>query len=193
MDGRTSADGMNEVGINITRALSSRGAPPDVRGRLAATAWLLDHAAEAYPIVLGMAMAPDADAAVIELLGRFRRPESTDLLVAALDASAAVTRAAAAALGTSPDPDAAAALVAAVRGGSRQQRVAALDGLGASGQEVHCDLVRACLSDDDTEIRWMATHAAARLRCVSMAELRAIAADDVDHDVRALAAELSDP
>jgi HEAT repeat protein len=180
----------DEVGATLARALSGRGSPTDVRERTAATGWLLQHEAEAYPRVLEMAAA-EPNAGLIELLGRFRRSESTRVLLDAFQRGGAVRRAAAVGLGVSPDARATEALRTAVESGAHDDRVAALGGLEASGDRRHCGSIVVCLEDEDAEVRWMAIHAAAGLGCIGHAELQMLAKADADPDVRALAASLA--
>jgi hypothetical protein len=166
------------------------GSPADLRERDRALAWLLERPDRSFPLVLQRAAAAPQDRVLIDLLGRFRRAEATALLRQAF--AAAHTRAqAAAGLGLSPDPAARAALRHALGSTDSAEVVAALAGLGASGDPAACADIVPRLEAVDAEVRWMAVEAGSRLGCLDGAVLQAIARDDPDAAVRALAAEKS--
>jgi len=161
------------------------GHPADVRERDRAVAWLLEHPERAYPTVLARATTSPGDASLIELLGRFRKVESTSVLMQAFQRPEPVRRYAAAALGLSPDPEARKALIEALAEPSTQ--VAAIAGLEASGDATLGPRIRELLRSPTAEVRWVAVHACKSLGCISEQELSELARGDADPSVRELA------
>jgi hypothetical protein len=89
----------------------------------------------------------------------------------------------------SPDPAARLALRRALDSPDPGEVVAALSGLGASGDTAVCLDITARLGAEDAEVRWMAVEIGTRLACLDRATLEAISGSDPDVTVRALAAE----
>jgi len=162
------------------------GSPPDVRQRDRALAWLLEHTDRALPVALAQVADAPLDLVLVDLLGRFRRLETTAPLLRAF-ADARTRTYAAAGLGLSPDPEARAALRGALDAPDSSTVVAALSGLAASGDAAACADITPKLTATHAEVRWMAVEAAARLGCLSRDFLEDIARTDPDADVRALA------
>jgi hypothetical protein len=164
------------------------GSPPDLRGRDRAMTWLLEQAERSFPLVLARAEAAPHDSVLIDLLGRYRRAESTPLLLQAF-ADERTRPYAAAGLGQSPDPAAHEALRRKLDSAVPAEVVAALSGLAASGDPARCADITPRLQAANAEVRWMALDAASRLACLDRAALENIARSDSDATVRALAAE----
>ena len=164
------------------------GSPPDPRQRDRALAWLLEHADRSLPVALARAEEAPQDAVLVDLLGRLRRPEATALLRRAF-ADERTRQYAAAGLGLSPDPVARAALRSALDSPNPAEVVAALAGLGASGDPTVCADITPRLHAANAEVRWMAVEAGSRLKCLDRATLEGIVRSDPDASVRALAAE----
>jgi hypothetical protein len=175
-----------EVLRQLTAVRIRAGSPPDVRQRERALAWLAEHAERAWPTVLARAEASPHDPVLIDVVGRLRRPEATSLLRRAF--ADEHTRAyAAAGLGLSPDPAARAFLRATLDSPHHAEVVAALTGLGASGDSAVCADVTPRVEADDAEIRWAAVDAAIKAGCLDAAALERLAREDPDPDVRARA------
>ncbi|NIE61731.1 MULTISPECIES: HEAT repeat domain-containing protein [unclassified Burkholderia] len=164
------------------------GSPPQLRQRDHALAWLLQNAELSFPVVLGRAEAQPDDLVLLDLLGRYRRPEATAILLRAF-ANARTRLIAASGLGLSPDPAARLALRRALDSADPDEVGAALSGLGASGDTAACSDITPRLRAENAEVRWMAIEVGARLACLDRATLGAIADSDPDPSVRALAAE----
>jgi HEAT repeat protein len=126
------------------------------------------------------------DLVLLDLLGRFRRPEATAVLLRAF-AEPRTRLQAASGLGLSPDPAARHALRRALESIDPGDVTAALSGLGASGDAAACADVVPRLRSDNAEVRWMAVEIGARLACLDKTALEAISVDDPDAAVRALA------
>lgn len=188
---------MNVPDPEVTRHIDAvrvrGGSAPDLRERDRAIAWLLANADRAFPDVLGRAAAAPADVVMLDLLGRFRRPEATPVLARAFALGDPPRRYAAGALGASPDPAARTVLRDALTSPKPGDVAAALAGLGVSADPLVCPDVRARLADADAEVRWAAVQAGGALGCLSAAELATIARDDADPEVRKLAAGLVAP
>ena len=177
-----------EIDRQLLAAQDPHGDRPNLAAREQSLQWLLAHADRAYPRVLAAAQAAPT-ARLVEILGRFDRPESTPLLTATLEAGGDAARVAGGALGSSHDPAGHHALFRAL--GSPQPPVvmAGLHGLRMRGDRGACGKMLPLLSHADSEVRWMAVHAGAGLGGLDAAALDAIAAGDADAGVRRLAAE----
>jgi HEAT repeat protein len=182
---------MSTTDAEIDRRLAAlhirAGSPPDLRQRDNALAWLLGNADRCFPVALAAAEAQPNDLVLLDLLGRYRRAEATPALLRAF-ADARTRLYAATGLGLSPDPAARLALRHALESADTSHVVAALSGLGASGDTAVCDDILPRLQAEDAEVRWMAVEVGASLGCLDHATLEAISAWDPDADVRALAA-----
>jgi HEAT repeat protein len=182
-----------ELETQIALLNSPFGGDPDIRARGAAADWLLTHDDRSYPVLLARARAGQAGPATIELLGRFGRPDAVPVLEGLLDNNGATAMAAATALATHPDPAALAALRAGLaRGGDRAVNCA--DGLGARGDPAACPELRAAIAGPDPRVRYHALGAALRpaLACLAPEDLRRIAGEDADPEVRARAARAAE-
>lgn len=188
----STASTMSPADSEVIRQLAAlhirAGSPPDLRQRDRALAWLLEHADRSFPVALSHAEAAPQDVVLVDLLGRYRRPEATAVLRSAF-AHEHTRPYAAAGLGLSPDPAARAALRAALDGANPGEVVAALAGLGASGDPAVCTDVAPRLQATNAEVRWMAVDVGARLACLDCATLERIARNDPDASVRLLASE----
>jgi len=163
------------------------GSPADLRQRDRALDWLLRNADRAFPVVLSRVEVHPYDLVLLDLLGRYRRPEATAVLLRAF-ADPRTRLQAASGLGLSPDPVARQALRRALESTDPGDVTAALSGLGASGDTSACADVVPRLQSDNAEVRWMAVEIGARLRCLDRTALEAISRDDPDASVRTLAA-----
>jgi HEAT repeat protein len=164
------------------------GSPADLRQRDRALDWLLRNADRAFPVVLSRVEDLPNDLVLLDLLGRYRRPEATAVLLRAfVDPHTRLQ--AASGLGLSPDPAARQALRRALKSTAPAEVTAALSGLGASGDATACADVVPQLQSDNAEVRWMAVEIGARLSCLDVAMLEALSIGDPDASVRALAAE----
>jgi HEAT repeat protein len=176
----------SEVVRQIAALHIRAGSPPDVRQRDRALEWLVAHVERSLPVALAAAEAAPQDVVLIDLLGQFRRHETTSLLARAL-ADARTRTYAANGLGMSPDPDARDVLRQSMESVDPKVVVSALGGLAASGDPSACADITPKLKADDPEVRWMAVEAGCRLGCLGRARLDDIARHDPDADVRALA------
>ena len=163
------------------------GSPADLRQRDGALDWLLRNADRTFPVALARAEAQPHDLVLLDLLGRYRRPAATTVLLRAFTDPRTRLQAASG-LGMSPDPAAREALRDALASTDPGDVTAALSGLGASGDGSACADVLPRLSSDNAEVRWMAVEIGSRLACLDRATLEAISVDDPDAAVRALAA-----
>ena len=177
-----------EVVRQLTALHIRAGSPPDLRQRDRALAWLVEHSDRTLPVALARAEEAPQDVVLVDLLGRLRRPEATSFLRRAFADDRTRTYAAAG-LGMSPDPAARAVLRGALESKSPGEVAAALAGLGASGDPAVCADITPRLQDGNAEVRWMAVDAGSRLGCLNRPQLEAIAREDSDATVRALAAE----
>ena len=163
------------------------GSPADLRQRDRALEWLLHHAGSTFPVVLSRLEGHPDDLVMLDLLGRYRRPEATPLLLRAFDDPRTRLQAASG-LGLSPDPAARQALRRALDSADPGDVTAALSGLGAGGDASACADIVPRLGSDNAEVRWMAVEIGARLACLDKATLEALSLNDPDAAVRALAA-----
>jgi hypothetical protein len=178
----------SEVDHQLTALHIRAGSPPDLRQRDRALAWLLHNADRSFPVVLARATAEWSDLVLLDLLGRYRRAESTAVLLRAFSDEHARLQAASG-LGLSPDPAARAALRAALASADSGRAAAALSGMGASGDPSYCADIAPQLHAENAEVRWMAVEAGSRLACLDNATLESISHSDGDAAVRALAAD----
>lgn len=182
---------MTHTDPNIDRQIAAlhirAGSPADLRQRGGAIDWLLRHADRSFPVVLARVEAQPHDLVLLDLLGRYRRPEATPALLRAFGDPQTRLQAASG-LGLSPDPVAREALRRALDSTDPGDATAALSGLGASGDASACADIVPRLQSDSVEVRWMAVEIGARLGCLPRDTLEAISVDDPDARVRALAA-----
>lgn len=178
----------SEVDHQLAALHIRAGSPPDLRQRDRALVWLLQNADRAFPRVLARATAEWNDPVLLDLLGRYRRAESTAVLLRAFSDERARLQAASG-LGLSPDPAARAALRTALESAESGKAAAALSGMGASGDPSYCVDIASQLHAENAEVRWMAVEAGARLACLGPATLESVSRSDGDAAVRALAAD----
>lgn len=176
------------VATQLARVRTPSGDGAALREAETASRWLLDHADIGFPAVLAAVEQNPHDAAMVALLGRFRRAEATPALARSFQESDLSRSYAAASLGASPDPAARQVLEQAVASPMTKLASAALLGLGNVGDSSVCAVLRTRLADPVAELRWAALHSARRCACVTDTELATIAQADPDADVRALAA-----
>lgn len=178
-----------EVAKHLSAIHTPGGSETDLRDRQRAIAWLVANADRSFLPALGAAESTPQDAALIDLLARYRRKEATPVFVRAFALGDPTRRYAAAGLGMSPDPAARAALIALLESKVAAEVEAALAGLEASGDAKECPRIVAHLKSASVEVRWRAVHAGATLGCLKKTELEAIARDDADALVRDVAKE----
>lgn len=170
------------------------GDEPHRRQREQSVAYLLAHAAEAYPRLLAALRANPAAlnaASIIEVLPLFGRPESVPMLEDVLARASDPTAAAAGdALGRHPGDEARAALLRALTSPRPEAVSAAADGLMVRGDRSACPALAAVLGHADPVVRYHAVRAAAALGCLTPERLEALEREDPDPDVRSLAAGL---
>jgi hypothetical protein len=179
-----------EVDHHLTLAVTAHGNRPDLAQKETSMRWLAEHADRAYPVVIARAKATPAPG-LVEVVGRLRRPEATAWLGELLRANGPATGAAGVALGSSPDPAARDALVAALAAHETQVVTSALDGLRIRGDRSVCGSLAPLASHGDAEVRYVWVRAGAELGCLDAAALRALATSDPDPDVQKLAAKLA--
>jgi HEAT repeats len=188
-----SAPSKEDIESHIRQALPKSGNRPDLANRDRATAWLLAHSKHTFPTVLEQAR-DTPTRAVLMLLARFDRAESTELLRALLLDPAAAPGAAWA-LGASSDPNAIAAAIEATRLQDPDVATAAIDGLGNPGNHSGRDMCPTFVDAThhaSPEVRETAIIVGVALRCLDSATLQNLAKTDPDSAVRARAAlELS--
>lgn len=185
----------DEIEIHIGFLLQPFGGSADVRRREASITYLLAHADRAYPRLIALLQAnPTALNAprIIAALPRFARADSVPLLESILLRGAELaSEAAGQALGLHPDPSAAAALSRALQSTSVITVNAAADGLLLRGGPLEaCRGLLSLAAHPDSNVRYHAIRAAARLGCLNKAALTRWADDDPDVNVRNLAREL---
>ena len=178
-----------EVAKHLRAIHTPGGSETDMRDRQRAIAWLVANADRSFLPALAAAESAPHDAALIDLLARYRRKEATPVFVRAFALGDPARRFAAAGLGMSPDPAARAALVALLASKVAAEVEAALAGLEASGDAKECPRIVEHLKSSSVEVRWRAVHAGAALGCLKKTELEAIARDDADAVVRDAAKE----
>ena len=179
-----------DVAMHLSFALTPHGNRPDLAQKEASIRWLLEHADRAYPIVLARAKATP-NPALVHVLGRFGRAESTPLLTDVLTAGGAASGSAGVALGGATDSKARAVLVQSLGHANPRVVTAALDGLRVRGDRSVCADVLPLIRHADGEVRYVCVRTGAALGCLDAAALRALASSDADPEVRKLAADLS--
>ena len=156
---------MDQVDRQIRAALPTEGEEEALAERDDARRWLRDHADRAYPRVRALAQATPDDEGLIELLGLFRRAESTPFLTATLRGGGEAARQAGVALGLSPDPAAHEVLAQALTSSENTVVKGGLDGLRARGDATDCPLILPLARHPDPEIRGLAALVADALSC----------------------------
>ena len=178
-----------ELETQVMLLQSPFGDGPHLREREAAARWLLEHADRAYPRLLAMARAGTGPA-VVELLPAFDRVDSVAVLEELLGGPERVAWVAGRALARQRGPEALAALRRGAQLSDPEAAVAAVDGLATRGDRAGCPELAKAAEREDARVRYHAVQAAATLGCLSPAALAALAHDDPDAEVRALAARL---
>jgi hypothetical protein len=170
------------------------GDEPHRRQREQSVAYLLAHAAEAYPRLLAALQAnPTALNApcLIEVLPLFGRTDNVPLLEDILArGSGTVCAAAGDALGRHPDAGAREALLRGLGAPRPETVTAAVDGLMVRGDPSVCPVVKSVAGHRDPIVRYHAVRAAGALGCLSREEIEDLEKTDPDLDIRNLAREL---
>ena len=166
------------------------GSPAEQRKQEEAELWLLSHPDESFPRILAEARRDPSDLLALRLLGRYRKAEAVPVLAQAFELGDWAQRYAAVALGRTPGSKAEEVLLRALSSSGTERVVAALEGLEIRGDAGLCPQVKAPLSHSDSQVRWMALHAAGELGCLSDAELARWAEDDAHPRMKRLAIEL---
>jgi HEAT repeat protein len=179
-----------EVEDHIMLAETPFGDGPHERERERAAAWLLDHAARAYPRLLAHLDEGRASVAVIELLPRFGRPESIPRLERLLVGPEPPAWAAGQALALQPQPAAGEALRRALASGEPAVGAIAADALGTRSDPGDCAALVAAIHAPDGRFRYHAVQAAWKVGCLGREALESLVHQDSDADIRGLAARL---
>lgn len=162
----SSASEASEIDRQLRLLLYRSGDRQFRHTRELALAYLLEHAEEAHPRLLGLAEGDSPPVMVLAALPRFGRIESVRVLEKALrTAPDATTVVASQALAQHPRPEARAALESAL-GDSRNQVVAsAAEGLALRGDRASCPALAAALSHPDADVRARIRAAIERIGC----------------------------
>jgi HEAT repeat protein len=181
---------MDELESQIRLLQHPSGHPFHEREAARALAFLLDRADEAYPRLLRLLKSNRADnpAALLDVLPSFGRAESVPVLGEVLArGTETLSGAAASALARHPQEAAFETLVRALALPEPASVVAAADALLLRGDARACAALARHLRASDANVRYHVVQAAAGLGCLGAEELRTLAAEDPDADVRALA------
>lgn len=179
----------------IALLCSPLGDAASLRERDAAAQYLLEHADTAYPELMRRLASGGGNnpLAIIELLPRFAREASIPVLAQWLDGGdELLAPASAQALAAHPQAAALQALLATLRSTHAATIIAAADALAVRGEPDACAGLRASMGHADARVRYHLVQAAAALHCLSVSELSAIAANEVDVEVQQLAQRMLD-
>ena len=181
----------NEIKRLIHMALNPSGDPVNLREREQAARNLLEHGNEAHDALMVMLLdKPESLEAprIVELIGRFKKDESVDVLKKLLMQCGPVTcRPAGISLALINTNAANEALKQALLSDNREVRIAAIDGVRLSGNKTWCALLSSSLQDQDANLRYYAVNTAAALGCLDVRHLKNIIEGDADEHVRQLA------
>lgn len=184
----------DDLDANLRMALNPLGGDAESRIRDRAIQYLLEHADAAYPRVLNaLEAAPNGllAPALIDLLPRFRRPESIPILGRILTGGEeSVARAAGQALGRSEGPAVTPMLSLALSSRLPETVIGAADGLLLRGDNDACPSLRKAMQLPDANVRYHVVHAAWTLGCVEDSE-REVLKHDPDRSIRDLAEKLT--
>ncbi len=175
----------------LRMALSPIGGDAEGRIRERAIQYLLQHADAAYPRLVGaLESAPFGlnAPALIELLPRFKRPESMPILARILaSGQESVARAAGQALGYSEGDDAEQILTEALSSPNPETVIGAADGLFIRGEKkLPCPALLKAAHHADANVRYHVLQTALRLECLGAAD-RENLLHDPDISIRQLA------
>lgn len=183
----------DELEQQIRALVSPGGHEADQRDRDRALAYLLAHANEAHRRLLPL-LDPQAGyipVAVVNAMPLFGRPESVPVLEKLMrEGAELISMSAGQALGRHPQPESLAALLRGLEDNRDETKVAALDGLMTRGDKSVCPAVQHMLDHSSYEVRYHAVNAAAHLGCLNSENLRHIAENDNEQDIRDLASTL---
>ncbi|SRR5216683_3079731 len=182
-----------ELEQNIRALLSSRGHEADRREHDRALAFLLAHPDEAHPRLLAL-LDPQSAAvpvAAVNALPLFGLADSVPVLEKLMrEGAELISISAGQALGRHSRPEALEALLRGLEDGREETKVAALDGLMTRGDNSVCPVLQKLLDHSSYEVRYHAVKAAGKLRCLTSENLKQIAANDNERDIRELASTL---
>lgn len=181
-----------KIDVNIRIAVKPSGDPTSLRERDQAAAFLLDHAALAFPRLMKLFQEKSGSweaPRLIELIGFFKLEESVPLLKdILLKGIPDMSRVAAKALGAMTMLRARQVLEEGFQSGIQEIRIAAIEGARISGDKSWCPIIESTLFDEDPNLRYYAVNAAAELGCLTASRLSALAEQDEDIHVRQLCA-----
>jgi HEAT repeat protein len=187
---------MDELEIQIRQLQHRSGDPIHRSGVAGALDYLLARADEAHPRLLRLLTSHRANnpAAIIDALPRFGREESLPVLAEILgsDSTETILGVAASALARHPHEEGFKILVRGLTLPRAAAVIAAADGLYTRGDRRACVELAKHLQAGDANVRYHVVQAAAHLGCLGEEELRAIAAQDSDADIRTLASSMKE-
>jgi HEAT repeat protein len=174
----------------LRMALNPVGGDAEGRIRERAIQYLLQHAGAAYPRLIGaLESAPFGlnAPALMELLPRFKRPESIPILARILaSGQESVARAAGQALGYTEGDEAEQVLTEALSSSNPETVIGAADGFFIRGEKTPCPALLKAVRHSDANVRYHVLQAALRLECLD-AEEREHLLHDADPSIRQLA------
>ncbi len=174
----------------LRMALNPVGGEAEGRIRERAIQYLLQHSDAAYPRLIGaLESAPFglSAPALIELLPRFKRPESIPILARILaSGQESVARAAGQALGYSEGDDVEQVLKGALSSSNPETVIGAADGFFIRGQKTSCEALLKAAGHPDANVRYHVLQAALHLDCLDRAARERLL-HDPDISIRQLA------
>lgn len=184
----------SELELNIQALLAPYGDVGHLRDRERALAYLLAHADEAHPRLLGL-LSPSSDCrnqdAVINALPSFAKPESIPVLEEVMQmAPEAISLSAGQALARHPDQAAAEALIRGLGSSRNDAVISSADGLLIRGEKSSCGPLMEIMDHPDREVRYRALQAAGGLGCLTKVQLQHLAANEPEQMIRDLAIKL---
>lgn len=182
----------DEVEKQIRALLSTRGHEAHRREHDRALGYLLAHADEAHPRLLAL-LDPSGyvPVAAVNAIPLFGRAESVPVLERLMrEGAELISMSAGQALGRHSLPAAREALLRGLEADREETKVAAIDGLMTRNDKSVCEALHPLVGHQNYEVRYHAVKAAAALGCLTAEELREIAANDSEEDIRDLAASL---
>lgn len=185
----------DELERQIRALVSPGGHEADLRDRDRALAFLLAHPDEAHPRLLAM-LDPQGyvPVAVVNAIPLFGRAESVPVLDKLMrEGAELISMSAGQALGRHPHPESLTTLLRGLAHERDETKVAALEGLTTRGDRSVCSALRPLLDHTSYEVRYHAVKAAALLGCLDAENLKQIAENDTEQDIRDLASSLMSP
>lgn len=186
----------DEVDVQIQALLSPHGHEAERRAHDQALAFLLEHADEAHPRLLGFLdpAQPYVPVAVVNSLPLFGRADSVPVLEKLMREGAdMISLSAGQALGRHPHAEALQALLRGLKHDRDETKVSAAEGLLTRGATKSCQALSELLNDPSYEVRYHVINSAGKLGCLSREDLGEIARNDSEADIRELAAKLMQP